>query len=80
MPETPEPPDAMFPTLDDAQIERLASLSTRRHAQAGEILFDRGDDKHGVFIVLEGSIEIVGISNDGRAYSESSDRGHSPGK
>ena len=53
MPETPQPTDAMFPTLGEAQIERLASLSTRRHAQPGEILFDRGDDQHGVFIVLE---------------------------
>ncbi len=67
MPETPEPPDAMFPTLGGAQIERLASLSTRRHAQPSEILFDRGDDQHGVFIVLEGSIELVGVSNDGES-------------
>jgi thioredoxin reductase (NADPH) len=64
MPETSEPTDAMFPTLGGAQIERLASFSTRRHAQPSEILFDRGDDQHGVFIVLEGSIELVGVSND----------------
>jgi thioredoxin reductase (NADPH) len=63
MPETPQPTDAMFPTLGGSQIERLASFSTRRHTQPGEILFDQGDDSHGVFIVLEGSIEIVGISN-----------------
>jgi thioredoxin reductase (NADPH) len=67
MPETPQPTDAMFPTLDGAQIERLASFSTRRHAQAGEILFDQGDDRHGVFIVLEGSIEIASVSNDGES-------------
>jgi thioredoxin reductase (NADPH) len=64
MPETPQPPDAMFPTLSGAQIERLFSFGTRRHAQPGEILFDRGDDQHGVFFVLEGRIEIVGVSND----------------
>jgi thioredoxin reductase (NADPH) len=64
MPETPQPTDAMFPTLSGAQIERLASFSTRRHAQPGEIVFDRGDDQRGVFIVLEGSIEIVGVSGD----------------
>jgi thioredoxin reductase (NADPH) len=63
MPETPQPTDAMFPALSEAQIERLASFSTRRHAQPGEILFDQGDDNHGVFIVLEGSIELVGVSN-----------------
>ena len=64
MPETPEPTDAMFPTLDGGQIERLASSSTRRHAPPSEILFDRGGDQHGVFIVLEGRIELVGFSND----------------
>lgn len=63
MPENPPSTDAMFPTLGEAQIERLASFSTRRQAQPGEILFDQGDDQHGVFIVLEGSIELVGISN-----------------
>jgi len=61
--ETPQPTDPMFPALGGAQIERLASFSTRRHVQPGEILFDRGDEQHGVFIVLEGSIEIAGISN-----------------
>src|SRR5260370_8499923 len=64
MPETPQPPDAMFPTLSGAQIERLSSFGTRRHAQPGEILFGRGDDQHGVFFVLEGRIEIVGVLND----------------
>ena len=64
MPETPQPTDAMFPTLSGAQIERLASFSTRRQAKPGEIVFDRGDDQRGVFIVLEGSIEIVGVSGD----------------
>ena len=63
MPETSQPTDAMFPILGGAQIERLALFSTRRRAQPGEILFDRGDEQHGIFIVLEGSIEIVGISN-----------------
>jgi len=63
MPETPQSTDAMFPALDDAQIERLAQFAERRHVQAGEILFDQGDDSHGVFIVLDGSIEVLGVSN-----------------
>src|SRR5258708_2813077 len=64
MPKTAEQTDAMFPTLDGAQIGRLGSFSTRRHVQPGETLFDLGDDQHGVFIVLEGSIELLGVSND----------------
>jgi len=63
MPETPEQTDSMFPTLDDAQIERLASFGAQRHAQSREILFDQGDANHGVFIVLKGNIEIIGVSN-----------------
>jgi thioredoxin reductase (NADPH) len=66
MPETPEQLDAMFPTLDDAQIKQLAVFGVQRRALPGEILFEQGDATHGVFIVLEGSIEIVDVSN-GRA-------------
>jgi len=63
MAETRAQIDAMFPTLDDAQVERLRSFGSERHAQPGEILFDQGDDHHGVFIVLAGSIEIEGVAN-----------------
>jgi thioredoxin reductase (NADPH) len=63
MPEPPEQDVAMFPTLDDAQVARLAALGDERHARPGEILFDQGDDHHGVFIVLAGSVEIVGVSS-----------------
>lgn len=63
MPEPPEPIDAMFPQLTDAQIERLRRFGAERRVQPGEIVFDQGDDRHGVFIVLSGSIEIVSVSN-----------------
>ena len=63
MAENPEPTDAMFPKLDDAQIARLAAFGESRRAGKGEILFDQGDVDHGVFVVLEGSIEIIGIAN-----------------
>jgi thioredoxin reductase (NADPH) len=55
--------DAMFPQLDAAQIERLRSFGRERRAQTGEILFDQGDSSHGVFVVLSGAIEILGVSN-----------------
>jgi thioredoxin reductase (NADPH) len=64
MQEPPEQTDSMFPKLDDAQIERLAAFGEKRHAGAGEILYDQGDASHGVFVVLDGSLEIVGISRD----------------
>jgi thioredoxin reductase (NADPH) len=61
--ETPEQLDAMFPRLSDAQIERLRAFGAERRAEAGEILFDQGDEAHGVFIVLSGALEILGISS-----------------
>jgi thioredoxin reductase (NADPH) len=62
MHETPEQLDLMFPTLDDAQIARLVPFGQQRHIRPGEIVFDQGDTTHGVFLVIEGSIEIIGVS------------------
>src|SRR5580693_9006476 len=56
--------ESMFPTLDDAQLADLAAFGEQRKVEAGEILFDQGDSTHGVFVVLAGSIEIVGVSRD----------------
>lgn len=67
MPEAPEQTDPMFPKLEDAQIARLAAFGQQGQAEAGAILFDQGDATHGIFVVLDGSIEIVGISRDDSA-------------
>ena len=53
----------MFPILDDAQIARLRDFGAERHAEKGEVLFEQGDEHHGVFVVLSGSLEIDGVSN-----------------
>jgi thioredoxin reductase (NADPH) len=63
MAENVEFPDGMFPKLDDAQIARLMPLGQERLVAAGEIIFDQGDTEHGVFVVLEGSIELVSVTN-----------------
>ena len=63
MPEKPEQTDAMFPVLDDLQIERLLPFGTRVQVQAGGIVFEQGSTSHGVFVVLSGSIQVVGIAN-----------------
>ena len=65
MPETSEQQlDAMFPALTDAQIGRLSAFGKQRHVEAREIVFDQGDASRGVFVVLEGSIEVVNVSKD----------------
>lgn len=65
----------MFPRLDDGQIARLAPFGEERRAEKGEILFDQGDDTHGVFVVLEGGIEILGVNNEGETILAA----HGPG-
>jgi thioredoxin reductase (NADPH) len=64
MPEAPDQTDSMFPTLDDAEIARLAAWGQQGEAEAGAILYDQGDSLHGIFVVLDGSIEVTGISRD----------------
>jgi thioredoxin reductase (NADPH) len=49
----------MFPTLDDAQIERMRAVGHERAFHTGEILFDQGEAQAKFFVVLEGSIEVV---------------------
>jgi thioredoxin reductase (NADPH) len=60
--ETPEEHDLRFPKLTQAQVSQLTAFSQHRHTDAGEILFDQGNADRGVFVVLSGSIEIVGVS------------------
>jgi len=75
MPESSEPTDPMFPLLDDAQIARLAPFGERRQAPAGAVLFEQGDVHRGIFIVLGGSIELIGISAGGEAALRTLGRG-----
>ncbi|MGA7240960.1 MAG: FAD-dependent oxidoreductase [Bryobacteraceae bacterium] len=63
MPASSQEIDAMFPRLGAAQLERLRSFAPDRRVQPGEILYDQGDASHGVFVVLSGSVEIVGVAN-----------------
>ena len=56
-----------FPALPDDQIDRLRSVARERPTQAGELLFEQGDPSTTMFVVLEGSIDVVhphGIRED----------------
>ena len=52
--------DIAFPTLGSTDITALAARGHSRDMKAGEILFAEGDLNRPFFVVLEGSIEIVG--------------------
>ena len=75
MAESTEELEAMFPRLDDAQIARVMPFGRTRNASAGEVLYEQGDATHGVFVVLEGSIEIVSISTAGESALRILERG-----
>jgi thioredoxin reductase (NADPH) len=53
--------DPTFPVLTEAQIARLAPFGEQRLVQSGEILFDQGDSHHGVYLILDGSVEMAAV-------------------
>lgn len=55
--DSPEQIEAMFPKLDGGQIARRATFGRQQNAPALEIILERGDSRHGIFVVLSGSIE-----------------------
>jgi thioredoxin reductase (NADPH) len=80
MQETPEQLESMFPVLDDAQVARLRAFGEERQVEAGEIVFDQGDTSHGVFVVLDGCIEIVEASSSSEAVIRTVKRGDFTGE
>ena len=58
MADTPDPTDFMFPKLDDAQIARLAPFGRELQTKAGEVVVEQGDAHRGVFVVLNGGLEL----------------------
>ena len=54
--------DVAFPTLSAKDLAALSARGHLREVQTGEILFAEGDRNRSFFVVLEGSIEVVGHS------------------
>lgn len=59
--------DSMFPKLSPVHLARVTAYGHRRHAEPGEVLFEQGDAGHGIFVVVEGSLEIVSPSAAGES-------------
>jgi thioredoxin reductase (NADPH) len=57
--------ESMFPKLSADQIARLDAFGRRRQSSAGEVLFAPGQTDFGVFVLIEGTIEIMSKSDGG---------------
>ncbi len=48
-----------FPTLTQAQIDRIASIGRRQSVRKGEVLFEAGEQNTRFYVVIEGALEVV---------------------
>jgi thioredoxin reductase (NADPH) len=67
--------DERFPRLSDDQMERLRPFGVCGHAGAGDVIYDRGDEAHGVFVVISGSLDIASVSDSGESVIAVLERG-----
>ncbi len=51
--------DTLNPTLNDAQIERIAKHGEKRPIRAGEVLIHPGEQTTRLFIVIDGELTVV---------------------
>jgi len=56
--------DQIFPTLTEAQLQRISRFGTRRTVKDGEILFRQGDDGAHFFVILQGELDVVQPQGD----------------
>ena len=55
----PDPRTQAFPTLTEAQINRIRPVGKLRKVEPGEILFEPNDTEIPFFVMLSGTMEIV---------------------
>ena len=72
---SPEQIEARFPKLDASQIAGLAGFGRQRNAQAHEVILERGDAHHGIFVVLTGRVEVLRVSEE-RMFDSTADSAH----
>jgi thioredoxin reductase (NADPH) len=58
--------DQMFPTLDDAEVDRLRRFGEQRAYRADERLVTTGETSPGMFVILSGEVAITQHSPLGR--------------
>ena len=56
----------LFKELDDATLQLLAQYAAPRHYRKDEVLFLAGEEAHGLFVIVNGSVRAFRESVDGR--------------
>jgi CRP/FNR family transcriptional regulator len=56
----------LFKELDDAALSVLAQHAVSRHYRKDEVLFFAGEEAHGLFVIVNGSVRAFRESLDGR--------------
>ena len=56
----------LFKELDDATLSLLAQHAVPRHYRKDELLFTAGQEAHGLFVIVNGSVRAFRESVDGR--------------
>jgi len=56
----------LFSELEDRSLDEIASASTLKRCDAGEMLFFEGDAVHSFFIVGSGRVKVFKLSPDGK--------------
>jgi thioredoxin reductase (NADPH) len=58
----------MFPVLAPAEIERMQRFGVVRHYAAGVLLFEAGQTGPGLFVLLDGTVQV--LARDGLGHSK----------
>ncbi len=74
------PRDKVFPTLSDAQIDRVKARGRLRAVTAGEVLIEQGEATVPFFVVLSGELEAVRPIELGKRIITLSGRGQFTGE
>src|SRR5262249_22683971 len=57
--------EAIFPTLTEAQLERISRYGTRGVVKDGEVLYKQGDGGAHFFVVVRGELDVVQPQGEG---------------
>ena len=66
MTDTPLPQNGFLAEASDALRQMLEKVANDVHLDSGDVLFEQGDEAEALYAVLDGSLEVSVLSQDGR--------------